>query len=252
MEWSERSSEEQKEITARLMEKVSHLGRPAWFPVVEEGDGGAAVSKFSGAPWLAPGESWPVCPSCEGQMQLFLQLDLASLPIELRGEFGQGLLQLFYCVNESPLCEVDCEAYSPHARSTLARRVDPSKAGSAGVVDATRTMFPAQRIVGWDKVAVDLPNSEELDGQGVALDDDESDALYALELPLAGDKLAGWPNWIQGIEYPQCRTCRKPMRLVFQIDSEINLPHMFGDSGIAHLTQCPDHKDELAFGWACC
>jgi hypothetical protein len=41
------------------------------------------------------------------------------------------------------------------------------------------------------------------------------------------------------------------MRLVFQVDSEDNVPHMFGDAGIGHLTQCPDHKDVLGFGWAC-
>jgi hypothetical protein len=26
---------------------------------------------------------------------------------------------------------------------------------------------------------------------------------------------------------------------------------MFGDSGIGHITQCPEHKEVLAFGWAC-
>jgi hypothetical protein len=38
---------------------------------------------------------------------------------------------------------------------------------------------------------------------------------------------------------------------VFQIDSEDNLPYMFGDVGCAHITQCPEHKEVVAFGWAC-
>jgi hypothetical protein len=41
------------------------------------------------------------------------------------------------------------------------------------------------------------------------------------------------------------------MQMVFQINSEGNLPYMFGDSGRGHITQCPQHKDELAFAWAC-
>jgi hypothetical protein len=41
------------------------------------------------------------------------------------------------------------------------------------------------------------------------------------------------------------------MHLLFQIDSEDNLPYMFGDAGCGHITQCPKHPHRLAFGWAC-
>jgi uncharacterized protein YwqG len=41
------------------------------------------------------------------------------------------------------------------------------------------------------------------------------------------------------------------MRMVFQLDSEKSLPFMFGDAGIGHVTQCPDHLEVVAFGWAC-
>ncbi len=41
------------------------------------------------------------------------------------------------------------------------------------------------------------------------------------------------------------------MRLLFQIDSGGALPDDFGDLGVGHVTQCPDHPEELAFGWAC-
>jgi uncharacterized protein YwqG len=47
----------------------------------------------------------------------------------------------------------------------------------------------------------------------------------------AGDKLGGWPNWMQGVDYPQCTKCNKSLVYLFQIDSEDNLPDMFGDSG---------------------
>jgi hypothetical protein len=39
---------------------------------------------------------------------------------------------------------------------------------------------------------------------------------------------------------------------VFQVDSEDNVPFMFGGSGCGYITQCPEHKEVVAFGWACC
>ncbi len=66
-----------------------------------------------------------------------------------------------------------------------------------------------------------------------------------------GDTLLGWPHWIQGVEYPECPKCKARMEHVFQIDSEKNLPLMWGDMGIAHVTRCPTHREVLALGWAC-
>jgi hypothetical protein len=40
------------------------------------------------------------------------------------------------------------------------------------------------------------------------------------------------------------------MRYVFQYTGD-ELPFMLGDSGIGHITQCPDHPEVVAFAWAC-
>ena len=66
-----------------------------------------------------------------------------------------------------------------------------------------------------------------------------------------GDKLAGWPAWVQGVEYPSCALCGSRMLQLFQVDSEDNIPFMFGDVGCGNITQCPEHKEIVAFGWAC-
>jgi hypothetical protein len=66
-----------------------------------------------------------------------------------------------------------------------------------------------------------------------------------------GDKLASWPAWIQNVEYPNCPRCARRMAHLFQVDSEHNVPFMFGDAGCGHITQCPEHKEVVAFGWAC-
>src|SRR5205085_9692765 len=109
--------------------------------------------------------------------------------------------------------------------------------------------FPARTITGWKPVD-DYPNWEEAEQLGLDLSDDEIEAIEEY-YPISGDKLGGWPDWVQGVEYPACPSCGETMRLVFQIDSEDNLPYMFGDAGCGHITQCKTHKEQLAFGWAC-
>jgi hypothetical protein len=129
------------------------------------------------------------------------------------------------------------------------RLLDAGAALGAGAA-APAGMVPPRRIVGWTPV-VDLPGAEELSTAGVELEEDEEDALAERGFPRAGERLLGWPHWIQGVEYPKCRSCGRQMSLLFQLDSERNLPYMFGDAGVGHVTQCPAHHAELAFGWAC-
>ena len=231
--------------------------------MIENGDGAIFSSKFSGQPLLVANETHPICPNCERPRQLFLQLNLDDLPTEIKNEYGEGIVQLFYCTNEESLCEVDCQAFFPFAASVLARLIKPENiklidsdraSGAVAPSDPSQTsaenFFPAKRIVGWESFA-DYPNPEEAETLGIECDDDETDDFYQTDYPLSGDKLAGYPMWVQGIEYPNCPVCSELVRLLFQIDSEDNLPYMFGDVGCAHLTQCATHKEQLAFAWAC-
>jgi hypothetical protein len=48
-----------------------------------------------------------------------------------------------------------------------------------------------------------------------------------------------------------CMKRDEVVKHVFQVDSEDNVPFMFGDVGCGHITRCPDHKQVVAFGWAC-
>src|SRR3954447_24415602 len=108
-----------------LTQRLDEWKRTAWLPITEAGDGPVTGSKFSGTPWLGPGESRPACPHCHEPMAFFLQLDLGALPGELGSELGVGLLQMFSCVSRSecttrgPGC---WEAFSPYQ---LLRRVGP-------------------------------------------------------------------------------------------------------------------------------
>ncbi|MBD1809388.1 DUF1963 domain-containing protein [Microcoleus sp. FACHB-SPT15] len=79
-----------------------------------------------------------------------------------------------------------------------------------------------------------------------------SNFLFENNITVTGDKLGGWPEWVQYPEYPDCPTCHQPMKpFVFQIDSEDNLPYMWGDVGVGYLIQCSNHKEQLAFLWQC-
>ena len=180
-------------------------------------------------------------------MQMLVQLNTADLPEGT--DYGSGLIQLFYCMNETPHCEVDCEAFFPFARSVFAQLVPISGPGTVPDADVDDA-FPALQITNWEALD-DYPNPEEADEMGVSLDDQAHDALGDAELPHRGDKLGGWPAWVQGVEYPERPDCGTPMRLVLQIDSEDHIPYMWGDVGCGHLTQCPEHKERLGFGWAC-
>ncbi|MBL8798779.1 MAG: DUF1963 domain-containing protein [Planctomycetia bacterium] len=245
----------------KLRDKLSGLQRHAWVPIVRVGDGDATASKFSGVPWLGPHEAWPLCPHCRQPLQLLLQLNSKTLPPELDSPFGTGLLQVFFCTNKDARCEEQLVTQLPFSPGHYLRLVEPT--GTARLLKPPRLTgrawnlgfairptvgdgyYQTRLITGWKKV-MDYPNDDECKLQGITFDaNDDTDFHY----PLSGDKLAGWPFWIQQVGYPRCRRCGRQMHFVFQIGSGWNLPDLFGDCGRGFITQCPDHKDELAFQW---
>lgn len=233
----------------KLPTEILSYKRPTWIPIVEDGDGHLLDSKFAGTPCLLPDEEYPLCPNCEEPLQLFLQLNLEQIPDQLKGEFGEGLIQLFYCTNLDLECDVVCEAFFPFSKSVVARLIKIQNQNVTASNVKPENPFPPKRIIGWNELE-DYVGYVEGKEMGIELDDDDWDIINE-EFPRTKDKLSGWACWIQGLEYPNCRICSETMRFVFQLDSDVNLPFEFGDLGIGHLTQCPIHKEELAFGWAC-
>lgn len=240
-----------KRLTFQDIEPVLlPVKRKCWKPVVSEVNADISASKFSGIPWLAADEDWPVCGNCKKPMQLFLQLNKKDLPAEARDSFlGGDILQMFYCVNS---CEdIPCEGASIFANdSVLVRTVNlrgPSRMIAESPVEGA---FPCKLIAGWDE-SVDYPGYDEIRYTEVRLDNKQEDCLLDAGFPLMGEKLLGWPGWVQGPEYPECPDCGKKMSYVFQIDSGDNIPYMFGDCGCGHITQCREHPERLAFSWAC-
>jgi hypothetical protein len=243
---------------ATVPKALNPYKRPAWKPRIKAGPGPITHSKFGGRPWLPPGEPWPECPNCMQPMQFFMQLDLSKVPEDVQGDFGEGLLQLFYCTSVEPDCAVETEAWFPFSKGNLARIVHPDGDDAESEVHDLALQlepFPQRMIVGWDEL-IDYPDPEEAEAMGVDLDDKDWDALEALEkkgtsIPRDGDKLSGWPFWVnQSADYPDCPVCAGRMQFILQVESEQNLPFSFGDGGCGYITQCEIHQDQVAFSWA--
>jgi uncharacterized protein YwqG len=172
-----------------------------------------------------------------------------------------------YCTRD------DCEGYGgwePFGDDlSRVRVVQPI--GQPTEISAPQEFFPAKRIIDW-KTFIDLPKPSEHEELGLKYTYEHKAGTVNLaceELGLRfedirdrslaeniangqqGDKLAGWPAWVQHVEYPACPRCGRRMVLVFQVDSEDHIPFMFADVGCGHVTQCREHKDVVAFGWAC-
>jgi uncharacterized protein YwqG len=258
--------------------------RMAWKPIVSESPECSSISKFGGIPLLKAGETWPVCSGCKQPMQLFLQLDLSSVPSASPAYRQQGILQFYFCTSYE-----DCGNYEPFGEGMLVRVLEPNLVASTEtVVPENLDVFEASHIVDWELfddypsgtertelgLEIEYPEGFDENGQTVTnlqwkekeivvkglkekvWNEETKEWEYSLEKifgkAATNDKLSGWPYWVQNVEYPVCPKCQSKMTYLFQIDSEDNVPFMFGDVGCGHISQCPNHPEIVTFDWACC
>ena len=244
------SQEDIEKAFSESIEKLIEFKRTAFIPATKSNKATFSdKSKFGGLPYLRDEKDWPVCPNCKKNMQLFVQLNLKELPEKKEN----GLAQLFYCTTSEPFCESDMEAFFPFSKSVECRIIE-TESESVQIEPNLDELFEEKLITRWTSKD-DYPHFEEYHQLGIELEleDDVYELMEEREigLPIEQDKLYGWPYWVQSVEYPFDRKTETQMELLFQLGSEDNLPYMFGDAGIGHLTQSPDNKEELGFGWAC-
>lgn len=254
------------EITRMFEPWRAKHARTAFKPVVEAGNLSGVLSWFGGEPSGSGDDVWPICKQCQAPMRFFVQIALAEVPAKAQLPLTDGILQLFYCSTD----DGSCETWEPFSGTHFARVLQ--EASGLWSAPAGVEPFPKKAITNWDAVQ-DHPHPEEHNDLGLSYDHDfkrnrvsvrcddpplniedldvNLDVAEAIAMAEPGDKIGGWPHWIQGAEYPHCPRCQTRMALLLQVDSEDNLDYMFGDAGCAHLTYCPKHPDVLAFGWAC-
>lgn len=263
--------------------------RKAFRPITKAGKSTEVVSRFGGVPLLGAENDWPLCGRCSRPLSLLLQLDLATIP-NSKAPLNSGVLQVFYCTrmdyDTNAFMDIDtskfCNDYRPFSACHHLRVIQDSQLSQPSVSKPGH-IFPQIDIVGWEQFD-DFPSGMEHDRLGLRYDydftstdtpvgahsvgvhwdkgnvhfsdvectnDAEGNLAGAIASAAPKDKLFGWPMWIQGVEYPSCPRCEREMEYLFQIDSEDNVPHMFGDVGCGHVSYCPEHPDVLAFTWAC-
>lgn len=148
--------------------------------------------------------------------------------------------------------------------------------------------FPAKIIVNWKEIT-DYPDWRDAELAGASLNNDELKILMAASntkelenfnnlsdlereysllsqrsgivyevmdeagmFPSEGDKLAGYPRWVQDLEYPNCPTCNCSMnQLIFEFASDDNIPYLWGDVGTGYFLQCREDKEQVTFLWQC-
>ena len=139
----------------------------------------------------------------------------------------------------------------PFSEAVTCRKIE-IEGESATIEPNMETVFEEKIIKAWEAVD-DFPHYEELYDLKVEFDDEVEEIINEKELrpTVQGDKLFGFPFWVQSIEYPNDRKTGTRMELIFQLDSEDNLPYMFGDVGVGHLSKSKKNDEEMAFGWAC-
>lgn len=236
------------ETVDELRSALKEFERPAWIPRVCFRAGEITASKLGGTPWLSEVEEWPCCGVCSQPMELFLQLNSADLPSELADRFS-GLVQVFLCVTNgysSGTCALGYEGFSKASMLRLCQPVGRPRYQAPPFADA----FIEGVIESWQP-RQDLPSRQETVAMGIELTDAQGGLMidHSVQFAAAGDKLGGWPDWPQNLDYIACPRCKGRMDVIFQIRSDHTLPHNFMDGGTAWVSQCREHPEVLALNW---
>jgi hypothetical protein len=231
-----------------LRAALKEFERPAWIPQVRFNAGEVTSSKLGGTAWISESEAWPCCPVCSSPMELFLQLNSNDLPAELADRFS-GLLQVFLCVTDgysTGTCGLGYEGFSKASMLRICNPDGPPRYQRPPFADAF-----IEGVIESLRPHVDLPSLQELVALGIELSDSQERLMInqSERFALAGDKLGGWPDWPQNLDYIACPRCARRMDVIFQIDSGCALPHCFMDGGMAWVSQCKDHPDVIALNW---
>jgi ankyrin repeat protein len=220
-----------KQIQKELKVLLKKDKRKAYYPIFEDIELRLCESRFGGQPWVQ--DEYPR-PQSDGKvLPLVLQLNLNEHPH--KKERRNKLLQVFYNKN----------AWGD-GRGVV--RCIPLE-GEGRVEEGPA--FPVLNISGWSKAKSDFP-SINTDSARIKQTLSEEQIAMLRFLNVSGDKLGGWPDWVQDSNYPICSQCQGlQSQLIFQLEGGRTLPVDWGDAGIAYLLCCPKHPSEMSFITQC-
>jgi uncharacterized protein YwqG len=193
------------------------------------------ISQFGGDPYFEKGEKWPTSKSGKPLQFIFQVYNNAELELPQ----SIALIQFFYDWDES--------AWDTGDDGWLVKIYDQtSKDGSQliGKPDGLEiskycdiTFQSTFSLPDWE--GIDLHNSLASKLSCVINEDQPWESYQKIVSKLCGEQnyqsqLGGYPNWVQGESTPKDKDGR-PMRLLFQLDSENNAGLMWGDVGLVYV-----------------
>jgi len=217
---------------------LAAVSKPAWLWVMTDGEGAADSTRTGGRPIMGEDEPWPTCGDCKNPLTFHMQSNLDALPDGMKPPECGGILRFFYCLQDDCVGMGGWDAFDPQHHISILHGYGHTRETPKGTIEV-----PPKMVSRYENVD-DVPHWDDRDD--LKLPDDD-DAFH----PAEDHKYGGWPLWIQGAERPNCPTCSAVMQPFIQLDEASEHNFNFGGGGIGHISQCSDHPDQLAFGWAC-
>lgn len=192
-------------------------------------------SHFGGHPYFEKDEEWPKSKS--GKHLDFIFQIFNSPEIELPKSIE--LVQFFYDWEEFPW-----DTENDGWLVKIYGKVDKQKSEFlAKPTDLEKSKFcklefkPTQTLPDWE--GIDLFGNDASKLSCVLNEEEPSDSYDQIVTKLIGEQdyqsqLGGYPKWVQGESTPKDKN-GKPMKLLFQIDSEDNAGLMWGDVGLIYV-----------------
>ena len=197
-----------------------------------------AQSKFGGNPLLIRGEKPPHCTRCRSPLPLAVQLNSNDFPTPRKGKQKpfEGIFQFFHCQDEA------CFSDTLDGKNAFLR-VIPFEADFASENHVHKSSLP-QFLITQFKYRTDYPQTYQnlpMESLGILIAENLKDD-YELSYPEPGDKLGGYPNWIQSDEHGQCIECGhgRKMKLLLQLSES------YGGSGTLFIFYCVQHPGIFA------
>ena len=202
-------SEYRAERLKGLKKKLSKAKRRAYRFEPSHTDGGVLGTRIGGQPYLT--RDYPRPTGATGPLTLLMQVDLRAHPDKKQRR--DALLQLFD---------------APGAHPPVVARLVPAPEEGAHTPDGgpERTSI----ALGFSRAKTDFPSRSE----DVVAELSHDEAALLPFLNLMGDKLGGWPDWVQDAE------SRPGERLVLQLVGGGVTQRDFGDAGNLYVFAGPD------------